>query len=54
MKEDLFGNPIHHKKRGTPALPSEFVPRFLIFESIQTCSLPEWTKPHQLFGSGRI
>lgn len=25
----LFGNPIHNKKRGTPALPPESVPRFL-------------------------
>lgn len=49
MKECLFGNPIHNKKRGTPALPSEFVPLFfMMIESIKTFSTPEQTKPRQL------
>ena len=48
MKEGFFGNPIHNKKRGTPALPSESVPRFMMIESIKTFSTPEQTKPRQL------
>ena len=60
MKEGLFGNPIHNKKRGTPALPPESVPRFfMMIESIKTISLPEWSKPRQLlvlegFGTTRF
>lgn len=49
MKEYLFRNPIHNKKRGTPALPPESVPRFfMMIESIKTFSTPEQTKPRQL------
>ena len=59
MKECLFGNPIHNKNEEHQLCHQSLFLVFIMFESIQTFSLPEWTKPRQLlvlegFGTTRF